>query len=93
MRSNGCLLLGLNSVYFFFVIQVFTELIFCYHDISGKWYKKKFIAKISEKHGPVTSNQAIAIAGNNCYSTTKRIFKKAGYDKVLLAVGDHEIGE
>ena len=23
----------------------------------------------------------------------RRIFKKAGYDKVLLAVGDHEIGE
>ena len=40
----------------------------------------------------MTPNEAIAIGGKNCYSTIKRVFSTAGYDDVLLSVGDHELG-
>ena len=28
----------------------------------------------------------------NCYSNVRKLFKEAGYNKVLATVGDHELG-
>ena len=62
---------------------------------NGKWYQKYVHELLNYYLGleSLTNNEAIAIAGKNCYSTMKRVFSKAGYDKVLLALGDHELGE
>lgn len=61
---------------------------------TGKWHQKKFHDAL-EYYLDLTSlsnNEAITAGGINCYSTIKRIFSEAGYDKLLVGVGDHELG-
>ena len=62
---------------------------------NGKWHTNSFRKELNKNLGLSTSTEieAIAVAGKNCYSTTKRLFSEAGYDQILLAIGDHEIGE
>ena len=62
---------------------------------SGHWYKKEFIERLSEKYAKktLTPNESIALAGSNCYSTIRKVFLEAGYDDILLSIGDHEIGK
>ena len=62
---------------------------------NGKWYQKRFHDQLNYYLGleSLTNNEAIAIGGENCYSTMKRVFSKAGYDKILLTLGDHELGK
>ena len=35
---------------------------------------------------------AVYVGAFNCYSNVRKLFKEAGYDKVLATVGDHELG-
>ncbi len=67
---------------------------------AGHWHHDEFLAKMEiylgrspgSGDGGVTAEEAIAVAGNNCYGTTKKLFTECGYE-VLMAVGDHELGE
>ncbi len=62
---------------------------------DGKWYTSALRDELSEGLGyssDLSIKQGIDIAGTNCYSTVKRLFSEAGYDKILVAIGDHEIG-
>jgi len=57
---------------------------------GGRWYRQDWI----KKHFPGHSTQdAVYKAGINCYGTIKNLFSSAGYEKILVAVGDHELGE
>lgn len=62
---------------------------------SGKWYEEKFIKRLLKTNGldSLTANEAIALAAHNCYTTIMEVFQKSGYDIVLLALGDHELGK
>jgi len=57
---------------------------------GGHWYTAKFIKKF--KSG-LTPAQAILEAGHLCYSGMVASFKKGGYGTLLMAVGDHELGD
>jgi len=57
---------------------------------SGRWDTKEFAKKYKPE---LTVNERILQAGRNCYGTMRNLFKKAGYDKILMAVGDHELGD
>ena len=57
---------------------------------SGKWNVPAWI----NKHFPgLSAEEAVYKAGMNCYSTMKKVFAKSGYDKILVAIGDHELGD
>ena len=57
---------------------------------TGEWYRQEWV----DKHFPGYSIQdAVYQAGINCYSTIKNLFSSSGYNKVLAAIGDHELGE
>jgi hypothetical protein len=57
---------------------------------SGNWNTNEWI----NKHYPGLSVQeAVYKAGTNCWTTMKSLFSDAGYDKILVAIGDHEIGD
>ena len=57
---------------------------------TGKWYRAEHI----NKYFPGSSAQdAVYKSGINCYGTIKNLFSSAGYEKILVAVGDHELGE
>ena len=56
---------------------------------SGQWDTEKFIDKINPSF---TAEEAILQAGRNCFGTVKNLFNEGGYDRILMAVGDHEIG-
>jgi len=56
---------------------------------NGKWDTKTF----AEKYKPdITVQERVLEAGRNCYGTMKDLFAQAGYDTILMAVGDHELG-
>jgi hypothetical protein len=61
---------------------------------TGHWYTNDFVQKLQANTDTIITStlDAIAIGGQNCYSTMKRLFQESGYEKVFLAVGDHEIG-
>jgi len=57
---------------------------------SGLWNTEKF----SKKFEPQLSlKERVHLAGINCYGTMKKLFTEAGYGKVLMAIGDHELGD
>jgi len=56
---------------------------------NGKWTEDNFIEKINSELSP---QEAVLLAGRNCYGTMKKLFAQAGYEKILVAVGDHELG-
>ena len=56
---------------------------------NGKWDTESFIDIINPDF---TAEEAVLQAGRNCYSTVKNLFNEGGYDRMLMAVGDHEIG-
>ena len=61
----------------------------------GKWYQDRFQEQLELYLGltDLEYDEAIAIGGKNCYNTTKRLFSEAGYDKMIMALGDHELGK
>ncbi len=60
----------------------------------GKWQKKAFLRKLRREGGlkGIGWREAIEVAGENCYSTMKRLFAEGGYNVSLMCIGDHELG-
>jgi len=56
---------------------------------NGKWDTKAFAKKFKPN---LTVQQRVLQAGKNCYGTMRKVFREAGYEKILMAVGDHELG-
>jgi hypothetical protein len=56
----------------------------------GHWDEDKFIKEF--KPG-LTPAEAILQAGELCYTGMVKAFKEAGYTKLLMAIGDHEVGD
>ena len=57
---------------------------------SGKWYRPEFAEKLGDKS--LTPKQAILRASHGCYGTLRRVFNEGGYQKLMVAIGDHELG-
>ncbi len=57
---------------------------------GGRWDMPKFMKKFNPKLSP---EQTILQAGKLCYEGMIDTFQKGGYDKLLMAVGDHEVGD
>ena len=57
---------------------------------TGNWNTQEWIDKHYPGHTP---QEAVLYAGSNCYTTARTLFAEAGYDKILVAVGDHELGD
>jgi len=56
---------------------------------NGKWDTEEFAEKFEPK---LTVKQRVLQAGRNCYGTMRNLFREAGYETILVAVGDHELG-
>ena len=57
---------------------------------QGNWNVHSWI----EKNFPgLSAKEAVYKGGMNCYSTVKSLFADSGYDKILVAIGDHELGD
>lgn len=57
---------------------------------SGHWDMPKFIKKFNAELSP---KQAILQAGKLSYSGMIDTFHRGGYDNLIMAVGDHEVGD
>ncbi|MDA7916451.1 LamG domain-containing protein [Verrucomicrobia bacterium] len=57
---------------------------------KGHWDTRFFIAQFSPGLSP---EQSILQAGALCYTGMVNAFGEAGYSKLLMAVGDHELGD
>ena len=57
---------------------------------GGKWDGPEFAAKLGDPS--LTPKQAVLKASHSCYGTVKKLFAEGGYDKLLVAIGDHELG-
>ena len=56
----------------------------------GHWDTKQFINSFNPK---LTPAESILQAGELCYSGMVNAFNEAGYSRLLMAVGDHELGD
>ena len=56
----------------------------------GHWDTPGFISKFNPNLSP---EQTILQAGKRCYEGMIDTFQKGGYDRLLMAVGDHEVGD
>ncbi len=57
---------------------------------GGHWDTPGFIKKFNPE---LSAEQSILQAGELCYTGMVDTFKKGGYDKLLMAIGDHEVGD
>ncbi len=57
---------------------------------TGKWFETWYLRKYF--NGKRVAD-AVYQAGINCYSTLRKLFNQAGYDTLLMAIGDHELGD
>jgi len=58
---------------------------------SGKWYRRSF-ARDLLNDASLTPSEAVAIGSRGCYGALKKIFSQGGYDNLMVAIGDHELG-
>jgi len=56
----------------------------------GHWDTDQFIKSFNPK---LTPAEAILQAGDLCYTGMVDAFNEAGYSKLLMTVGDHEVGD
>jgi len=56
---------------------------------TGKWDTEEFAKKVRPN---LTVQQRVLRAGKNCYGTMRKLFIEAGYEQILMTVGDHELG-
>lgn len=56
----------------------------------GRWHRRRFLQQNFPGSMP---EEAILKAGHLCYSGMIEAFKKGGYGTLLMAVGDHELGD
>ncbi|MBN3039933.1 MAG: metallophosphoesterase [Candidatus Omnitrophica bacterium] len=67
------------------------ELILLPGDVCwGIWHSELFINDYDPNLRP---EQSVLEAGHYCYTGMIDSFKRGGYDKLLMAVGDHELGD
>jgi len=61
---------------------------------TGKWHTTEFSDKIINKTNDTVLGleETVLRAGRNCYGTVIDLFANAGYEKILVAIGDHELG-
>ena len=57
---------------------------------GGHWDTPQFIKSFNPK---LTPAESILQAGELCYTGMVGAFKEAGYSRLLMAVGDHEVGD
>ncbi|MGE4490404.1 MAG: metallophosphoesterase, partial [Kiritimatiellales bacterium] len=57
---------------------------------TGHWDETKFIQNFMPG---ATPEQSVLKAGNLCYSGMIKAFHDGGYSRLLMAVGDHEMGD
>jgi len=55
----------------------------------GKWDTKEFAEKFKPR---IQVKKRVLLAGRNCYGAMRGVFAEAGYEHILMAVGDHELG-
>ena len=62
---------------------------------TGHWYQGSYRRYLETELGlsGLTLNETVSIAAENCYNSTKKLFAESGYEKILVAFGDHELGE
>jgi len=56
---------------------------------GGHWDTEDFAENFKPE---LTVQERVLEAAQNCHGTTKEMFLQAGYDTVLMAIGDHEYG-
>ncbi|GGZ87469.1 LamG-like jellyroll fold domain-containing protein [Algibacter mikhailovii] len=63
--------------------------------VSGHWYRKKFLKKFKSnpKFANYSTSQVVSEACKRSFGGLKQIIHDAGYKNLLVAVGDHEIGD
>ncbi|ARN57400.1 LamG domain-containing protein [Sedimentisphaera salicampi] len=57
---------------------------------GGHWDTKRFRNNYSPNLSP---EETVLKAGHYCYEGMLNAFAKGGYDKIIMAVGDHEMGD
>lgn len=57
---------------------------------EGRWFEQYYIQQHFNGKSP---SEAVYQAGINCYSTLRKLFNQAGYNKLFMAIGDHELGD
>merc|ERR1719491_391757 len=58
-----------------------------YGGISYEFMKEKL------NLGNITNQKAVYKSHLNCFQSSKELFREAGYDNLLVTVGDHELGD
>ncbi|GAB1308871.1 hypothetical protein KH5_15540 [Urechidicola sp. KH5] len=63
--------------------------------VSGHWYNKKFVKRFTSepKFTNYTTSQVVAEACKRSFGGLKQLIHNSGYEHLLVAVGDHEIGD
>ena len=63
--------------------------------VSGHWYAKKFVKRFTSepKFATYNKSQVVVEACKRSFGGLKQLIHAAGYDNLLVAVGDHEIGD
>jgi hypothetical protein len=56
---------------------------------EGRWNTPTWINKNMPGLAP---EDAVYQAGRNCYGTIKQLFQEAGFEKLFVSIGDHELG-
>ena len=61
---------------------------------TGHWHEPFFNRYLEDTLNitGLSVNETIRLGAENCYSAAKKLFSEAGFDEVLLAFGDHELG-
>lgn len=57
---------------------------------TGRWYQKSYINRF---YPGLSAQDVIYKASKHCYTSLRKLFNQAGYEKILMAIGDHEIGD
>jgi len=57
---------------------------------DGKWQKPEFAQQFLPE---LTVPERIVQAGKNCYGTMREVWAQGGYNTMLMATGDHEMGD
>ena len=52
----------------------------------------QIVENIGGRMSTMSDSESVYTAGLNCYRTTRDLFQKVGYEHLLAAVGDHELG-
>jgi hypothetical protein len=60
---------------------------------GGHWYLKPYRDGLRSVYPDLTDEEVIRVASHLCYGGLRNATAAAGYDRLIVAVGDHEIGD